>query len=165
MTDDQNNVVTGPTIVVGVSTRTGSPTALRWAVDVADRLGGRVRAVLAWRLPRPPAAAGGHPPAVSRTGPDDPEQDARQRLAEFVSTALGDEHDVECMVEEGGPVKVLLRASRNADLLVVDSPRQDRLANMSGKLVAPRLVYRLACPVVIMPATRQRPGGAAAGLR
>jgi hypothetical protein len=49
--------------------------------------------------------------------------------------------------------------------IAVDSPRQDRLANMSGKLVAPRLVYRSACPVVIMPATGQRLGGAAAGLR
>lgn len=154
--------MTGPAIVVGVSARTGSPNALRWAAEVGAEVDGHVRAVLAWRPPRPPAAPGMHPPAVARTGPDDPEQDARDRLAALVAAALGEDHRVECAVEEGGPVRVLLRASRQADLLVLDSPRQERLRTLSGgKLVAPRLLYRSACPVVTMPAS----GGGPSGLR
>jgi len=154
--------MTGPLILVGVSARTGSPAALRWAADVASEVDGRVRALLAWRLPRPPAAPGMHPPAVTRTGPDDPARDARERLAGLVAAALGDDHEVECVAEEGGPVRVLLRASRQADLLVLDSPRR----RQGGKLVAARLIYRSACPVVTMPAAGEGPaGGGPSGLR
>jgi nucleotide-binding universal stress UspA family protein len=154
--------MTPPAIVVGVSARTGSPAALHWAADVATQIGGRVRAVLAWRAPRAPGTPGLHPPAVARTGPDDPEGDAQQRLVAFVVAALGAGNDVECTVEQGGAVRVLLAASRHADLLVIDSPRQEKLTGLSsGKLVAPRLIYRAACPVVTMPAM----GGGPSGLR
>jgi len=146
-------------IVVGVSARTGSPNALRWAVDVAGQIDGHVRAVLAWRPPRPPAAPGMHPPALSRTGPEDPVQDARERLDRLVTSALGDDHKIDCVVEQGGPVRVLLTASRYADLLVLDSPRQEKVSGLSGKLVAPRLIYRSACPVVTMPAMHSGPSG------
>jgi len=149
--------MTGPLILVGVSARTGSPNALRWAADVASQVDGRVRAILAWRPPRPPAAPGMHPPAVARTGPEDPAQDARDRLAALVAAALGDDHEVECVAEEGGPVRVLLRASTGADLLVLDSPRK----STGGTLVAHRLIYRSACPVVTMPAS----GAGRSGLR
>jgi nucleotide-binding universal stress UspA family protein len=154
----------GPLIVVGVSGRTGSRSALQWATDVAARVGGRVRAVMAWRPPRPPAAPGLHPPAVSSTGPDDPEKDAQQRLARLVAEAVGADHGVECVVERGGPVRVLLDASRHADLLVIDSPRAEKLTGVPGKTVAPRLVHRAECPVVVMPPGR-RAGNATAGLR
>jgi nucleotide-binding universal stress UspA family protein len=148
-----------PTIVVGVSARTGSPGALRWAVDVAARVDGTVRAVMAWRAPRAPAAPGGRPPAVPRTGPEDPAQDARERLSRLVAAAVGDVNRVACVVEEGGPARVLRRASRQADLLVIDSPRQERRSGVSGKLLAPRLLYRSACPLVIMPAGDRGPSG------
>jgi nucleotide-binding universal stress UspA family protein len=151
--------MTGPTILVGVSARTGSPGALRWAADVASQVDGQVRALLAWRPPRPPAAPGMHPPAVTRTGPEDPAQDARDRLAGLVAAALGPDHRVECVVEAGGPVRVLLRASRHVDLLVLDSPRQEKMSGLGGKLVAPRLIYRSACPVVTMSASGRGPSG------
>jgi Universal stress protein family len=147
--------MTGPLIVVGVSARTGSPNALRWAADVASEVDGHVRALLAWRPPRPPSAPGMHPPVVSRTGPEDPAQDARERLAGLVAATLGEDHEVECVAEEGGPVGVLLRASTRADLLVLDSPRRSQ----GGTLVATRLIYRSACPVVTMPATGAGPSG------
>ncbi len=154
-----------PIIAVGVSGRTGSPLALRWAADLAAKLDGHVRAVLAWRLPRPPAAPGGHPPAVHSTTGGDPEKDARERLERFVAAALGEGHDVECVVAHGGPVGVLLKVAREVDLLVVDSPRPAKLATMSAKLTAPRLIYRSPCPVVVMPPADAVGGGTAAGLR
>jgi nucleotide-binding universal stress UspA family protein len=150
----------GPLIVVGVSARTGSPAALEWAVNVASQLDGRVRAVMAWRPPRAPAAPGGRPPVVSSTGPAEPPAEV---LEQFVAAALetaGEKVPVEEVVQLGGPVRVLLSESRTADLLVIDSPRREKLAS-AGKLVAPRLIHRSACPVVVMPATAgaRRPRG------
>ncbi len=139
-------VAAKPVIVVGVSAVTGSPLALRWAADLAARLGGQVRAVLAWRVPRPPGAPGVHPPAVPSTGVADPEKDAQERLAQFVAAALGEDHGVESVVVHGGPVGVLLKMATAADLLVIDSPRPAKLTGMSAKLAAAG-------------------GGAAAGLR
>jgi len=141
-----------PTVVVGVSPRSGSPAALQWAARAAVTSGAHVRAVMAWRAPRPPGAPGVHPPAVSRTGADNPEREAQARLEGFVAAALGDDHNVEHVVAHGGAVSVLLAAAADADLLVVDSPRVAKLADFSAKLVAPRLIYRAACPVVVMPA-------------
>jgi nucleotide-binding universal stress UspA family protein len=151
-------VTGGPLIVVGVSARTGSPAALQWAVDLASQVDGRVRAVMAWRPPRAPAAPGGRPPAVSSTGPAEPPADVLER---FVAAALaGAKVEVEEAVLRGGPVRVLLAESRTADLLVIDSPRREKPAS-AGKLVAPRLVRRAACPVVVMPAgpPTRRPRG------
>lgn len=139
-----------PVIVVGVS-RSGSPAALGWAVDVAGLVKGHVRAVLAWRPPRPPSAPGGHPPAVASTGPDDPAEVAQARIEQLVTAALGEGHGVECVAVHGGAVSALLRASADADLLVIDSPRPSTLAKVSAKVVAPQLIYRSSCPVVVMP--------------
>jgi hypothetical protein len=146
------NEAPAPVVVVGVSPRSGSPAALQWAARAAAASGARLRAVMAWRAPRPPGAPGVHPPAVSRTGVDDPEREAQERLERFVATALGDDHTVEPVAAHGGAVNVLLAAAVDADLLVVDSPRAAKLADFSAKLVAPRLIYRAACPVVVMPA-------------
>jgi hypothetical protein len=139
-------------IVVGVSARTGSAVALRWAVGTAQRLDDEVHAVLAWRPPRAPAAPGGKPGGVRTTGPDDPGAFAQQRLEELVAKALGDQHTVRCRAMRGPAVKVLVEESQTADLVVVDSPRPGRSLAVAAKLVTPQLVYRSACPVVVMPA-------------
>ncbi|MBD3784766.1 MAG: universal stress protein, partial [Micrococcales bacterium] len=47
------------TVVVGVSPRSSSPTALRWAHEQAAAHGGRVVAVRAWRAPNPQATPSG----------------------------------------------------------------------------------------------------------
>ena len=147
-----------PLIVVGVSGRTGSPAALRWASEAANRLGGQVRAVMAWRPPRAPAAPGGHPPAVHRTGPEDPQGEASRRVEGFVAAALGADHSVESVAVRGPAVPTLLEASRAAYLLVLDSPRPNKLATMSQKLVAPQLIFLASCPVVVIPPS-DGPGG------
>src|SRR5690349_20519914 len=102
-----------PLIIVGVS-KSGSRAALLWAVHYAHRTAGRVRAVLAWRPPRPPAAPGGHPPVVPHTGADDPAGEAQARLAQMVAETLGGDHKVECVAVRGGPVGALLTAAADA---------------------------------------------------
>ncbi|MCS6712104.1 hypothetical protein JSY14_08755 [Brachybacterium sp. EF45031] len=47
----------------------------------------------------------------------------------------------------GNPSDVLVEASQGASLLVLDAPR----APVTRPLLAPSVVYRLGCPVVMMP--------------
>jgi nucleotide-binding universal stress UspA family protein len=141
------------TIVVGVSPTTGSPEALRWGADEARLRGVGLRAVLAWRTPRAPAAPGGRPPATMSVASDDYAADAEEVLRDFVHTALGNADDVECMVVKGSEVNALLTAASGADLLVVGEPRPGRLASMVSSLVAPQVVLKADCPVVVMPSS------------
>jgi hypothetical protein len=142
------------TVVVGVSPTTGSPAALRWAADEAQRRKVPLRSVLAWREPRPSAAPGGRPPASAGPGPDtDLAGDAERTLREFVRTALGNDDGVECVAVKGGAVNALLSAADGAELLVVGEPRRGRIASAKvARLVAPQVVLRAPCPVVVMPA-------------
>lgn len=134
------------TVVVGVSPRSSSPTALRWAHDHAARQGGRVVAVRAWRAGAPQATPSGTT-AARMPSSLDAETDGWSRLAADVADVLGPGHDVELRLERGDRRTALLEAARDADLLVVDAPR----ALHRSPLFAHRLVYAAPCPVVVMP--------------
>ena len=140
-------------IVVGVSPTTGSPSALRWAAVEAQLRGVPLKAVMAWRAPRPPAAPGGRPPASTSAASDDYPGDADRRLREYVDAALGDDAGVECEVVHGSEVNALLSSARGAHLLVVGEPRPGRLASMMSSLTAPQVVLKAECPVVVMPSS------------
>lgn len=136
------------TIVVGVSASSKSPTALQWAAELAALRGGRVVAVRAWR-PTPPQTASRVTPAPLSEDSVAAETQARLALEDDVRAVLGPDHDVEPRLVHGGKRKVLIAQSREADLLVVDAPRRTDLT--SAPLFAQRLIYRAACPVVVMP--------------
>lgn len=142
---------TGP-VVVGVSPTTGSPSALRWAADEARLRGTDVVAVLAWRAPRPPTAPAGRPPAMLAADEADPAVAAEAKLGEFVAAALGPDHAVRCRAMHGSAATALLAAAADAQLLVVGEPRPGRLAPLRASLTAPAVLYRAACPVVVLPA-------------
>jgi hypothetical protein len=76
---------------------------------------------------------------------------AEQTLAEFVADALGEDHDVELRAVEGKAKAVLLKEAEKAALLVLDSPAMAKLYEPSARRLAPRLIYRSPCPVVVMP--------------
>ena len=134
------------TVVVGVSATSKSQAALTWAQHEVERCGGRLIAVRAWRMPTPPASPAGAP-AVDVPQPGDVEAHARQTLEDDVAGVLGDDHTAEIRLVRGGKMKTLVRAAAEADLLVVDAPRQLH----AGPMFAHRLVYSATCPVVIMP--------------
>lgn len=135
------------TVVVGVSATSKSPTALAWAAAQARQNDGRVIAVRAWKMPAPPATPSG--PSAGRIAVEsDVEREARETLERDVAAALGPDHDAEVRLVRGGTYRVLLKAAREADLLVVDAPRQ----LLVGPMFAHRLVYATTCPVVVMPA-------------
>jgi nucleotide-binding universal stress UspA family protein len=138
-------------VVVGVSPTTGSPTALRWAAREAELRNAPLRAVMAWRPPRPPASPGGRPPVGMSRVTADPAQDAEATLREFVTAALGTDAGVSCSAVRGNAVTALLSEARNAQLLVVGEPRPGRMNSMRASFVAPQVVLRAECPVVVMP--------------
>jgi hypothetical protein len=134
------------TVVVGVSATSKSPTALAWAEAQARQNDGRVIAVRAWRMPNPQASPPGTP-AGRISLPADVERQARKSLEEDVSASLGTDHQAEIRLVRGGRFKVLVEAARDADLLVLDAPRQ----LLMGPMFAHRLIYAASCPVVVMP--------------
>ncbi|CAN5624443.1 hypothetical protein BH10ACT8_BH10ACT8_12750 [soil metagenome] len=143
-------------IVVGVSRRTGSPDALRWAAAEAQLRHTRVLAVTAWRPPRAPAAAAGRPPVVGSTAPDDAFTVEEQRLRAEVAATLGGDLDlmrVEYGIRRGTPTAVLLAAARTAQLLVLDSPRTGTLSTLGKSWIVPQILAKSPCPVILMPAT------------
>lgn len=140
------------TIVVAVNPSSpSSAAALLWAAAEARLRGARVHAVMAWRPPRPPAAPAARPPAVSSLTIADPQAEAETRLREVVDAALGDRHDVTCSAVRGSTLPVLLTAARDADMIVVDSPHPIDLTQARASLLAPQLVFRVRCPVVVIP--------------
>jgi hypothetical protein len=133
------------TVVVGVSATSKSPTALAWArAQVGTE--GELVAVRAWRVPAPQATPSGTPAGrISR--PADVEEEARAALERDVVATLGEDHGAELRLVRGSKYSVLLKAAEQADLLVVDAPRQ----LLAGPMFAHRLVYAASCPVVVMP--------------
>jgi nucleotide-binding universal stress UspA family protein len=136
------------TVVVGVSSTSRSPAALRWAVQEAAHHDGVVIALRAWRPPRPPAAVGAKPPTTSWSSSALAAQ-AQEELESDVAHVLGNAHDVECRLVKGGRRKALRAVSRYADLLVIDAPQRTDLT--SPPLFARRLIYSARCPVVVIP--------------
>lgn len=138
-------------VVVGVSATSGSPEALRCAAAEARWRGADLVAVQAWRPPRPPAAPGGRPPGVT-FDTDAAFAGAAEALRAHVLKVLGSAGAVKCQLVPGTPGKVLLDASADACLLVVDAPQT--WAKSRSPLLAHRLVYNAKCPVMIMPASQ-----------
>ncbi len=141
-------------IVVGVSRRTGSPDAVRWAVAEAQVRQTRVIAVTAWRGPRPPSAPGGRPPALAPTPVDEAFSLEQQRITELLAGLLGDDlaaMGVEFALRRGSASSVLLAAAVGAQLLVLDSPRSGNFSVLPKSLIAPQVVFNSPCPVVLMP--------------
>ncbi|RYZ29777.1 MAG: universal stress protein [Propionibacteriaceae bacterium] len=133
------------TVVVGVSATSKSPTALDWGRAQAGQEG-RLIAVRAWRMPNPQATPSGTPAGrISRA--EEVEVEARAALERDVAATLGEDHGAEIQLVRGSKYAVLLKAAEDADLLVVDAPRQ----LLAGPMFAHRLVYAASCPVVVMP--------------
>lgn len=140
-------------IVVGISRRTGSLDALRWAIAEGQLRQAPVRAVTAWRGPRPPAAPGGRPPAISPEPVDEAFSLEQQRIRDRLVASVGelDELGVHYSVRRGSAASVLLHAAVGAQLLVLDSPRAGALTTLAKSLIAPQLIFKAPCPVVLMP--------------
>ena len=146
----------GP-IVVGISRRTGSPAALAFAVAEARLRSTSVLAVAAWRPPRPPGAPAAKPVGFPPVSPAAVWQDESDRQHARLLQHAGDDAElVTFQLRRGAPAAVLLDAAQGAQLLVLDSPRAGNLTSIPKTWLAPSIVLRAPCPVVVMPRERVR---------
>ena len=142
MMPEQN---THPIVVVGVDGSPASVQALRVAAHYAALDHGVVRAVTSWRVP----PMYGWIPSVSDF---DWAGSARDTLEHAIKEALDGEQAqlVEREVTEGHAASVLLRAARDADLLVVGSRGHGEVAGMLIGSVARHVVTHATCPVLVV---------------
>ena len=138
-------------IVVGVDGSDSSRQALRWAYDEAAHHGASITAVSTWHPPALPLgpAYGSAPPEgyVSQ-----PKQNALDLLERFVTDLDVREPavDVRTAVEEGNPAEVLIKLSKDADLMVVGSRGHGGFKGMLLGSVSQHLVAHAECPVVVV---------------
>ena len=134
-----------PPIVVGLDETDASHAALRWAFDRSLRTGNPVSAVYVYDTPSAPVLRS-HAVRSAREG------HARARATGWIESVQNSAApQARLVVAEGSPVKVLLAASRSADMMVLGAPRRGRLRRVLANRVARRCSGRAACPVVLVP--------------
>lgn len=138
-------------IVVGVDDSPEALRALRWAIEEARLRSATVHVMSAWEFPfkglGPEHYDGTEHDATA--GPL--EQSALDELAEAVAAAGGDTGvTVDRHVVRASPVRMLLDAAQDADLLVVGSRGHGGFAGLVLGSVSQQCVQHAACPVVVV---------------
>ena len=132
-------------VVVGVEGSAESRRALEWAVTEARLRQGHVTAVTAWESP---AVTAGMEGVI--WDPTSFEMAARNEQARALDRVRADDIAITGLVISGAPARVLLDASKDADLLVVGSRG---LGGFSGLLlgsVSAQLVHHATIPVLVV---------------
>ena len=132
-------------IVVGFDGSPQAEAALAWAIDEARLRGRGLRVIHAF------------PSVLSIMGHTDPEYfeksegEAKSELEQSLAKGPAlDGLDVEKTVEEGNPSKVLVEASRGANLLVIGSHGRGHFRGSLVGSVTVHCVYQAHCPVVVI---------------
>ncbi|WP_028800233.1 universal stress protein [Streptomyces sp. 142MFCol3.1] len=134
-------------IVVGVGEKGTSSAALRFAAQEAGLRGATLDVVRAWRCPAHETTD--HPLLA-----EEPARLHERRAAEVLDEALKDvPADVELSrrTVEGPTRRVLLAASRGADLLVVGARRGSGHLGLQMGRVAHGVLHHAACAVAVVP--------------
>ncbi|MBT2541132.1 universal stress protein [Streptomyces sp. ISL-44] len=141
-----------PLIVVGVDGSNHSKEALRWAVEQARMVGGRVHAVMAWEWNRNPFAIGSAAAQVAEDEVVTAEEAARRKLADTVATTVGTSPGVPVFrrVEQGSPAQVLVDAAKEADLTVVGTRGYGGFKGALLGSVSQQVVQYAASTVVVV---------------
>jgi nucleotide-binding universal stress UspA family protein len=146
-----------PGIIVGVDGSDHSRLALRWAIREAaqHRVPLTVMTVrpapvrpatrIFWAVPDLPEDS--HNPDLTRK--------AVQQFVDQVATETGETvPEVIVTVTTGDVAEELVRASHDADLLVVGSRGSGGFAKLLMGSVSSQVTHHAACPVVVVPGTR-----------
>jgi nucleotide-binding universal stress UspA family protein len=136
-------------IVVGVDGSPSSLAALDWAAGMADATGAAVEIVATWQWPTGYGAGPMFPAEY------DPSEDAARIAREAVGTVARAHPAVACtpLVVEGHPTKVLVDASRGADLLALGTRGHGELGGLLLGSVTEHCAARAHCPVVVVRGT------------
>jgi nucleotide-binding universal stress UspA family protein len=148
-------------IVVGVDGSPASEAALRFAAEEARFRGATLRVVHAWRIPLSVAA-----PEPSILGyavlPEASVEEMRATFEEEAKRLLDsavegiEGLDVEPLLVEDAPAQALIRASADADLLVVGSRGRGGFKGLLLGSVSQQCAHHSSCPVVIVPHGRRQ---------
>ncbi|MFJ2734449.1 universal stress protein [Streptomyces sp. NPDC087317] len=137
-------------IVVGVGDATGSTGAVRFAVREAEVRGCALTAVRAWRNPS-------QEPVDHMLIADNAARLREERASTGLDDALREavqEHpqvDVHRRPVEGPAHRVLLKASAEADLVVVGAQRRHGHFGLQLGWIAHALLHHSECPVAVIP--------------
>lgn len=157
-----------PALVVGVDGSPAARAALRWAVEQARCIGGRVAAIAVVE-PRPliapgsglaggamsPGMVAGPVPEMSYGMADDEDvtAEADRWLSDAVSALPAPAAEVvDLRAVVGNAADILLEAARAAGLLVLGNLGRGALAGALAGSVAQHCVKHAACPLVLVPA-------------
>ncbi|MGM9381002.1 universal stress protein [Streptomyces antibioticus] len=134
-------------VVVGVGDETKDSPVVRFAHEEARRRGVPLEAVRAWRCPARESTD--HPLLAG-----EPARLHEEQAVEELDAALRDvpaDVDVRRRTVEGPARRVLVDASREADLLVVGARRRGGRFGLQLGRVAHAALHHSACPVVVVP--------------
>jgi nucleotide-binding universal stress UspA family protein len=136
-------------IVVGVDGSAHSEAALRWALAEATARNGELTAVFAWEVPFL-----SFPGAFDR---DELEQAGKEFIVDTVSKVVPTPPvPLTTLVAEGDPAASLIKASEDADLLVVGTRGRSPWAGLLLGSVSQRCAAGAACPVVLIKLPGER---------
>jgi nucleotide-binding universal stress UspA family protein len=129
------------TVVVGVDGSDCSRDAVRWAADEAVRRDARLKLVHVWQY---------SPAYLVPTA--DIIADAGAALSDAARIARDRGAQVAAMPIEGSPVHMLVRESRDAEMLVLGSYGQGRISDIFFGSISRGCIRHAMCPIVIIPA-------------
>ncbi len=151
MTDVVEEVTLEGGVLVGHDGSQSSGEAVRWAADLAVRLGCTLHVLRAWVItnaPRPTTQQVGYVAPLA-----DYEAAVRDHLAHDVE-ALGLPGDVMLHVVHGRSSKELLHAATGAELMVVGRRGEGGFRGLGFGSTADQVVRHAPCPVVVVPGHR-----------
>lgn len=139
-------------IIVGVDGSKSSLAALRRAVRFARSFDASLEAITAWSFPISYA-----PMPVSWY----PDKDAEQIIKNASDSVLGEDWPsfFSTSVREGDPARVLIEASKDADLLVLGSRGHGGFAGLLLGSVSAQCAEHADCPVLILHGHHQEETG------
>jgi nucleotide-binding universal stress UspA family protein len=143
-------------IVVGVDGSQPAAEALRYALRLAKLERSKLWVVTAWHVPAVSFGSVGAAPLLDlrETFEMDAMAISAQALEAVAAEAAGQE--IEAIVKEGHPAKVLLDAAKDASTLVVGSRGLGGFAELLLGSVSHECAKRANCPVVIVPSRDAR---------
>ena len=137
-------------VVVGDDGSAGAETAIRYAVGEAQRRGSALHVLRAWTITdavRPPGAAFGYVPSLQESEAATLEA-TRQRVTRLVGDGAGVAFEVH--VVYASDASALIAASKNTDVLVVDSRGLGGVASLLLGSVAAEVIRDSAGPVIVV---------------
>lgn len=130
-------------IVVGVDGSDSSFEALRWAARLGVATGATIEAVTAWHYPNY---------VMDGLGDHRPDQDAATIVGDAVVSVFGSDvpFGLTQRSEQGPPARVLLEASRGAEMLIVGSRGHGGFAGLLLGSVSSQCAEHAHCPVLVV---------------